>query len=143
MMTYELAKTPIRSFREIIIPANDVGLSSNSILLFWLTKQTNSKNHSKIDKRKKQIHPAHNLRFNHDLQLEIDCIEWALKKIEVNKIPNDRLEAVIRVMIKDLEKRKDKAMKRSDTDDFWIKIESLQWVLFVIFAIKNGNVVVI
>ena len=42
-------------------------------------------------------------------------------------------------MIKDLEKRKDKAMKKSDTDDFWIKSESLQWVLFVIFAIKNGN----
>ena len=40
-------------------------------------------------------------------------------------------------MIKDLEKRKDKAMKRSDTDDLWTKIESLQWVLFVIFAIKN------
>jgi hypothetical protein len=34
-------------------------------------------------------------------------------------------------------------MKRSDTDDFWIKIESLQWVLFVIFAIKNGNMVII
>jgi hypothetical protein len=46
-------------------------------------------------------------------------------------------------MIKDLEKRKDKAMNRSDTDDFWIKIESLQWVLFVIIAIKNGNMVVI
>jgi hypothetical protein len=30
-------------------------------------------------------------------------------------------------MIKELEKRKDKAMKRSDTDDFWIRIESLQW----------------
>jgi hypothetical protein len=45
-------------------------------------------------------------------------------------------------MIKDLEKRKDKVMKRSDSDDFWIKIESLQWVLFVIFAIKNGNMVV-
>jgi hypothetical protein len=29
-------------------------------------------------------------------------------------------------MIKELEKRKDKAMKRSDTDDSWIKIESLQ-----------------
>ena len=43
----------------------------------------------------------------------------------------------------DLEKRKDKAMKRSDTDDFWIKIESLQWVLFVIFAIKNERMVVI
>ena len=77
------------------------------------------------------------------MQLEIDCIEWALKKIEVNKLPIDRLEAVTRVMIKDLDKRKDKAMKRSDTDDLWTKIESLQWVLFVIFAIKNGNMVVI
>jgi hypothetical protein len=46
-------------------------------------------------------------------------------------------------MIKDLEKRKDKAMKRSDTDDLWIKIESLQWVIFVIFAIKNEGMVVI
>jgi hypothetical protein len=75
--------------------------------------------------------------------LEIDCIEWVLKKIEVNKIPNDRLEAVIRSTIRDLEKRKDKAMDRSDTDDFWIKIESLQWVLFVIFAITNGRMIVI
>ena len=41
----------------------------------------------------------------------------------------ERLEGVTRVMIKDLEKRKDKAMKRSDTDDLWIKIESLQWVI--------------
>ena len=77
------------------------------------------------------------------MQLDIDCIEWALKKIEVNKLPMDRLEAVTRVMIKDLEKRNDKTMKRSDTDDFWIKIESLQWVLFVIFAIKNERMVVI
>ena len=99
--------------------------------------------HAKTEKRKKQIHPAHNIRFNHDLQLEIDCIEWALKKVEVNKLPIDRLEAVTRVMIKDLEKRKDKAMKRSDTDDLWTKIESLQWVLFVIFAIKNERMVVI
>jgi hypothetical protein len=98
--------------------------------------------HEKIEKRKNRIHPAHNPRFNHDLQLEIDCIEYALKKIEINKIPIDRLEAVIRAMIQDLEKRKDKAMKRSDTDDFWIKIESLQWVLFVIFAIRNGHMVV-
>jgi hypothetical protein len=82
--------------------------------------------HEKIDKRKKRIHPAHNPRFNHDLELEIDCLEWALKKIELNKVSNDRLEVVIRSMIKDLEKRKDKAMKRSDTDDLWIKIESLQ-----------------
>jgi hypothetical protein len=75
--------------------------------------------------------------------LEINCIEWALKKIEVNKLPMDRLEAVTRVMIKDIEKRKDKAMERSDTDDLWIKIESLQWVLFVIFAIKNERMVMI
>ena len=49
-------------------------------------------------------------KFNHDLQLEIDCIGWALRKIEVNKIPNDRLEGVIRAMIKDLEKGKDQAI---------------------------------
>ena len=55
----------------------------------------------------------------------------------------DRLEAVTRVLIKDLEKRKDKAMERQETDDFWIKIESLQWVLFVIFAIRNERMVVI
>ena len=35
--------------------------------------------------------------------------------IEVNKILNDKLEAVTRSLIKDLEKRKDKAMERSDT----------------------------
>ena len=29
---------------------------------------------AKIAKRKKQIHPAHNPRFNHDLQLEIDSM---------------------------------------------------------------------
>jgi hypothetical protein len=62
-----------------------------------------------------------------------------LKKIEVNKNPNERPEKVIRTMIKDLKKRKYKAMERSDR----IKIESLQWVLFVIFAIKNGNTVII
>jgi hypothetical protein len=40
-------------------------------------------------------------------------------------------------MIKDLEKRKDKAMISPDTDDLWTKIETLQWVLFVIFAISK------
>jgi hypothetical protein len=46
-------------------------------------------------------------------------------------------------MIKDLKKRKDKAMIRSDTDDLWTKIETLQWVLYVIFAIRNGRLVVV
>ena len=99
--------------------------------------------YEKIAKRKKQKHPEHSLRFNHDMQLEIDCIEWALQKIEVNKIPNDRLERVVRATIKDLEKRKDKAMVRSETDNLWTKIESPQWVLFVIFAIRNGNMVIV
>jgi hypothetical protein len=43
----------------------------------------------------------------------------------------------------DLENRKEKAIKRSDIYDLWIKIQSLQWVLFVIFAIKNERMVVI
>jgi DNA replication initiation complex subunit (GINS family) len=62
---------------------------------------------------------------------------------KINKISNDRLEGLIRSMIKDLEERKDKAMIRSDTDDLWTKIETLQWVLYVIFAIRNKQIVVI
>jgi hypothetical protein len=51
------------------------------------------------------------------MRVEIDGFSAFLaKKIEVNKIPNDRLERVIRATIKDLEKRKDKAMVRSETD---------------------------
>jgi hypothetical protein len=98
--------------------------------------------HERIAKRKKQIHPEHSARFNHDMQLQIDCIEWILEEIEVNKISNDRLEGLIRNMIKDLEKRKEKATRRPDTDDLWIRIETLQWVLYVIFAIKNERKVV-
>jgi hypothetical protein len=92
---------------------------------------------AKIAKRKKQIHPEHSARFNHDMQLQIDCIEWVLEKIEVSKVSNDRLDDLIRKTIKDLEIRKDKAMRRPDTDDLWTKIETLQWVLYIIFAIKN------
>jgi hypothetical protein len=53
--------------------------------------------HAKIAKRKKQIHPEHSARFNHDMQLQIDSIEWVLEKIEVNKIPNDRLDSLLRM----------------------------------------------
>jgi hypothetical protein len=97
----------------------------------WLSGSLENKSkeflHEKIAKRQKQIHRKHNPRFNHDLQLEIDCIECVLNKIEVNKVPDDRLEGIISAVIKILEKRKDNAMKRSDTDDFSIKIERLQW----------------
>jgi hypothetical protein len=58
--------------------------------------------HAKIAKRKKQIHPEHNARFNHDMHLQIDCIEWVLEKIEVNKTPNDRLDGLVRKTIKNL-----------------------------------------
>jgi hypothetical protein len=61
------------------------------------------------------------------MQLEIDCYEWVLGTIDVNKISFDRLEQII----------------RDDTDNLWTKIESLQWVLFVIFAIKNDRMIVI
>jgi hypothetical protein len=51
--------------------------------------------YEKIAQRKKQIHPEHSLKFNHDMLLEIDCYEWVLGKIVVNKIPFDRLEGII------------------------------------------------
>jgi hypothetical protein len=56
------------------------------------------------------------------MQLQIDCFEWVLEKTEVNKIPNDRLDGLIRRTIKDLEIRKDKAMRRPDTDDLWTRL---------------------
>lgn len=89
--------------------------------------------------KEKQIHQEHSARFSHDMQLQIDSIEWVLEKIEVNKIPNDRLDSLIRRTIKDLEIRKDKAMRRPDTDDLWTKIETLRWVLYIIFAIPSHS----
>jgi hypothetical protein len=60
------------------------------------------------------------------------------------KVKNTDIDIMSTPMtIKDLEKRKDKALVRTDTDNLWTKIESLQWVLFVIFAIKNDRMVVI
>jgi hypothetical protein len=73
------------------------------------------------------------------MQFEIICYEWVLGKVEVNKIPFDRLERIVQSTNKDLEKRKDKAMMRTDTDNLWTKIESLLWVLFVVFAMRNGR----
>jgi hypothetical protein len=49
-------------------------------------------------KRKKDLSRP-NARFNHGLQLQMDSIEWALKKVEINKFPNDRLESVIRATL--------------------------------------------
>jgi hypothetical protein len=52
--------------------------------------------YEKITQRKKRIHPEHSPRFNHDMLLEIDCYECVRGKIEVNKIPFDRLERIIK-----------------------------------------------
>jgi hypothetical protein len=49
------------------------------------------------------------------MRFEIDCYEWVLGKIEVNKIPSDRLKRIIRATIKNLEKRRDKLTVRTDT----------------------------
>ena len=54
---------------------------------------------------------------NHDMQLQIDYIEWVLQKIEINKIPNDQIRSPIQKIIKD------KATRRPDTDD-WTKTET-------------------
>jgi hypothetical protein len=47
------------------------------------------------------------------MQLQIDCIEWVLEKIEVNKVPNDRLDGLTRKMIKDLKKSKDRGHEKT------------------------------
>ena len=39
----------------------------------------------KDSQEEKQIHPEHSARFNHDMQLRIDCIEWVLEKVEANE----------------------------------------------------------
>jgi hypothetical protein len=62
------------------------------------------------------------------MRLEIDCYEWVLEKIEVNKIPSDGLKRIIRATIKNLEKRRDK-----------VTVRSISSVGFVIFAIKNDK----
>jgi hypothetical protein len=62
------------------------------------------------------------------MRLEIDCYEWVLGKIEVNKIPSDRLKRIIRATIRNLEKRRDK-----------VTVRSISSVGFVIFAIKNDK----
>jgi hypothetical protein len=75
---------------------------------------------------------CHYPRFNHDMQLEIDCYEWVIGKIEVNKIPFDRLERIIKATI-----------KGTDIDNSWTKIQPPRWILFVILAIRNDRMAVI
>jgi hypothetical protein len=66
-------------------------------------------------------------------------LEEQIQKI----LSNDRLEVIIQLTIKDLERRKDTAMHREETDNLWTKIESLQWVLHAIYAIRDRNIVLV
>jgi hypothetical protein len=50
--------------------------------------------HAKIDKIKRQIHPPHNLRFNHDLQLEDGTT-----KGEYQHTPEMRAESFKKIII--------------------------------------------
>ena len=44
---------------------------------------------TKVDKNRNKINELHNKRYNDDLQIEIDTIEWVLEHIQKKKInPN-------------------------------------------------------
>jgi hypothetical protein len=45
---------------------------------------------------KKLIFRADKIDRYPDMQLQIDCMEWALEKMAVNKIPVDRVDDLIR-----------------------------------------------
>ena len=49
----------------------------------------------------------------------------------------ERIKAIVEAKIKDLERRMKKAKYIWDTDTLFTKIETLKWVLYVIYAIKN------
>ena len=50
--------------------------------------------------------------------VDIACIEGVIEEIEPNEIINDRPESVIPVTINFLDRRKDKVIKRSETNNF-------------------------
>jgi translation initiation factor 2B subunit (eIF-2B alpha/beta/delta family) len=76
----------------------------------------------------KKILEVRNVTSHDTIQGSVSIAEELSKLLKL-KEKDDRLERIIRAAIKDLEKRKDKAMVRTDTDNLWTKNESLQWVL--------------
>jgi hypothetical protein len=51
-----------------------------------------------------------------------------------------RIKAIVEAKIKDLEGRMEKTRYIWDTDTLFTKIETLKWVLYVIHAIKNKEI---
>jgi hypothetical protein len=99
----------------------------------------------KIGKRKSQFHESHSKVYNDNLQIEIDSLEWVLEQIQAytKVITSERLKAIVEAKIRDLERRMEKAKYIWDTDTLFTKIETLKWVLYVIHAIKNREILMI
>jgi hypothetical protein len=58
-------------------------------------------------------------------------------------ITTKRIKAIVEAKIKDLERRTEKAKYIWDTDTLFTKIETLKWVLYVIHAIKNREILMV
>jgi hypothetical protein len=99
----------------------------------------------KIDKRKGQIHKSHSKVYNDNLQIEIDTLEWTLEQIQMyaKVITTERIQTIVEAKIRDLEIRIEKTKYIWDTDSLFTKIETLRWVLYVIHAIKNREILMV
>jgi predicted O-linked N-acetylglucosamine transferase (SPINDLY family) len=100
----------------------------------------------KVDKRKSQFHKSHSKVYNDNLQIEIDTLEWVLEQIQAytkKVVTTGRVEAIVEAKIKDLEIRMEKTRYIWDTDRLFTKIETLKWVLYVIYAIKNRETLLV
>ena len=54
-----------------------------------------------------------------------------------------RVKAIVEAKSRDLERRMEKAKYIWDTDTLFTKIETLKWVLYVIHAIRNGQILIV
>jgi hypothetical protein len=99
----------------------------------------------KINKRKSQFHQSHSKVYNDNLQIEVDTLEWTLKQIQMYTkiITTERMQTIVEAKIKDLERRIEKTRCIWNTDTLFTKIETLKWVLYVIHAIKNGQILLV
>jgi hypothetical protein len=100
----------------------------------------------KIDKRKRgQFHESHSKVYNDNLQFEINTLEWVLEQIQMytKVMTSERITAIVEAKIKDLEIRMEKTKYIWDTDTLFTKIEILKWILYVIYAIKNREILMV
>jgi len=92
------------------------------------------------------MNDSHSKVYNDNLQLEIDTLEWLLKQLKPytkKDITEERIKAIIAAKVEDLERKMKKASYIWDTDTLFTKAETLRWVLYVILAIKNGEILIV